>query len=249
MAHTLYRFFDAEDTLLYVGLTVNPGRRMEKHAYDKPWWDTVARIAMEQHPDIETLRAAERAAIKAEKPLHNVRMNGVSNGRSQTQPPAKQTEPDGLVGRWFHSWKPADADTSEYSTRRGDRVLHWQGEVLERVEHELYLVETYSWSDGSPYSQELINVRDMAGWTFYSSNFEMVAGLGCRECWRDGNRECGAPAEYITVNFGLGCIGVCHHCAGYYSHVQPITWRNGKAVLGAKITVPHPLSHEARSQA
>jgi predicted GIY-YIG superfamily endonuclease len=72
---TLYRFFDAEDTLLYVGLTVNPGRRMEKHRGTQPWWNDVARIEMEQHQDLATLRAAEREAIEHEQPLHNVRMN------------------------------------------------------------------------------------------------------------------------------------------------------------------------------
>lgn len=73
---TLYRFYDAEDVLLYVGLSVNPGRRMEKHKATQPWWSDVARIEMEQHEDLKTLQAAEREAIKTEQPLHNVRMNG-----------------------------------------------------------------------------------------------------------------------------------------------------------------------------
>jgi hypothetical protein len=73
---TLYRFYGADDTLLYVGITINPGRRMEKHRNTQPWWTDVARIEMEQHPDLGTLRAAEREAIETEKPLHNVRMNG-----------------------------------------------------------------------------------------------------------------------------------------------------------------------------
>lgn len=74
--HTLYRFYDADDVLLYVGQSVNPGRRMEKHRDTQTWWRDVARIEMEQHPDKVTLLAAEREAIKEEKPLHNVRMNG-----------------------------------------------------------------------------------------------------------------------------------------------------------------------------
>lgn len=79
--NTLYRFFDADDTLLYVGMTINPGRRLEKHRATQPWWPDVARIDMEQHPDEVTLRRAEREAIKAENPLHNVRMNGKAPGR------------------------------------------------------------------------------------------------------------------------------------------------------------------------
>jgi predicted GIY-YIG superfamily endonuclease len=73
--NTLYRFYAADDTLLYVGLTVNPGRRLEKHKALQPWWKDVARIDMEQHPDMRTLRDAEREAIETEKPLYNIRMN------------------------------------------------------------------------------------------------------------------------------------------------------------------------------
>jgi hypothetical protein len=245
--HTLYRFYDAQDALLYVGLTCNPGKRLEQHRDTKEWWAEVARIGMEQHPDLETLRAAERATIKAEKPLYNIRMNGAATASARPPQPVKESvATEGLVGRWFHSWRPARDDDSEYATKRGDRVLVWQGEVLERIEHELYLIETYSWWDGSPYSQELISVRDMDGWTFYSSNVEMIAALGCRENWRDNDGPCGAHAEYLTSNFGLGTTGVCDHCAGYYSAVYPIVWHNGKATLGAKTTVPHPLSDEGR---
>lgn len=76
MTHTLYRFYDAEDRLLYVGLSVNPGRRLEKHRGTQPWWSDVARIEMEQHLDMQTLRAAEREAIETERPLYNVKFNG-----------------------------------------------------------------------------------------------------------------------------------------------------------------------------
>jgi predicted GIY-YIG superfamily endonuclease len=74
VTHTLYRFYSADDTLLYVGLTINPGRRMEKHR-GREWWRDVARITLEQHPDLDTLRRAERLAIETERPLHNIRMN------------------------------------------------------------------------------------------------------------------------------------------------------------------------------
>lgn len=245
---TLYRFFNAEDVLLYVGLTVNPGRRMEKHRDDKPWWPDVARVTMEHYGDLTVLRAAEREAIAAEKPLHNVRMNGGSEKGANHSPPAvpAATPIDGLVGRWFHSWRPL-RDEDKYATVRNGRVLEWQGEILERVEHELYLVQTYSWWDGSSYSQQLISVQDMAEWTFYVNHIEMAASLGCQESVRRDGGECGAPAEYITVNFGLGTTPVCTAHAGFYGQVQPIIWRNGVPELGKKTRVPHPLSAEYRA--
>lgn len=239
--YTLYRFYAADDTLLYIGLTVNPGRRMEKHAYDKPWWADVARIAMEQHPNLDALRAAERHAIETEKPLHNIRMNGGTPGRETSAPtaPSEPTAIDGLVGRWFHTWREPRDDEPFEQLSRGGRVVQWQGEVLERVADDLYLVETYSWLDGSPYEQQIVSVHDMAAWTFYSSNVEMIASLGCGE--RRGDTACRAPAEYLTVNHGLGRTPVCGHCAGYYSSVQPIVWRDGRAQLGSATTIEHPL--------
>jgi hypothetical protein len=74
-AFTLYRFYAADNTLLYVGLTINPGRRLEKHRALQPWWNDVARVDLEQHPDLPTLRASEREAIKTEGPLYNISMN------------------------------------------------------------------------------------------------------------------------------------------------------------------------------
>lgn len=245
---TLYRFYTADDALLYVGLTINPGRRMEKHRDTQTWWPDVARIAMEQHPDLPTLREAERKAIQTEKPRHNIRMNGDPKPLSESGEMNAKT--DGLVGRWFHSWRPVRDGDSEYLTRRGERVLELQGQVLERIEHELYLIQTYSWMDGNPYETTLVPVSDMAMWTFYSNHIEMIATLGCRE-WVDrgaDRHECRSPAEYLTTNIGLGSSAVCDHCAGYYSSVQPIIWKNGIASLGPKTTVPHPLSVEGMSR-
>ena len=70
--HVLYRFYSAENELLYVGITVNAPARFAQHRAEKPWWLSVARIELEQHPDRDTVLAAERAAIIAERPLHNV---------------------------------------------------------------------------------------------------------------------------------------------------------------------------------
>lgn len=36
--NTLYRFYDAGESLLYIGITNNPGRRLEQHSATKSWW-------------------------------------------------------------------------------------------------------------------------------------------------------------------------------------------------------------------
>jgi predicted GIY-YIG superfamily endonuclease len=70
--HALYRFFDASDVLLYVGITVDIGPRFKKHGSDKPWWGSVDRIEIEHFATRGDASAAERKAIKEEHPLHNV---------------------------------------------------------------------------------------------------------------------------------------------------------------------------------
>ncbi len=69
---TLYRFFDAANRLLYVGIAGNPGRRFSEHGKDKGWWTNVARSTMEHFATRDAALTAERAAIIDEKPVHNV---------------------------------------------------------------------------------------------------------------------------------------------------------------------------------
>lgn len=71
----LYRFFDSDDVLLYVGMTRNPARRFGQHGSEKPWWQKVVRIHMEHHKSLHALREAERRAIETERPAHNIHMN------------------------------------------------------------------------------------------------------------------------------------------------------------------------------
>ncbi len=70
-SHVLYRFWDAADSLLYVGLTCDPGSRWSAHIGDKPWWTEVAKITLEHHPDLAAVQAAEHEAIRSENPRFN----------------------------------------------------------------------------------------------------------------------------------------------------------------------------------
>lgn len=74
--HALYRFWDANDRLLYVGITANPGSRWKQHSKDKPWWHDVTRVTIERYPDRLSVLNAERTAITLERPVHNVVHNG-----------------------------------------------------------------------------------------------------------------------------------------------------------------------------
>ena len=261
---TLYRFYAADDTLLYVGLTVNPGKRMEKHAYGKPWWAEVARIAMEQHGSIEALREAERDAIKTEKPRHNVRMNqgtkaeqrqalrdngwtrvsaygaeswthpnhpsvstftlaaawttaGIPLGRTPARSTLPQAEaPDGLIGRWFHSYRPLEeGEDTQYLAMKGGDVREWQGQIIDR-DGDLFIAQLYSWWDGFPSNEVIVKAEDMKRWRFFATNEAMQIADGCSE--NDTDWQCRAPCTHVIRDWhGMGSIYRCESHIRHYS--------------------------------
>lgn len=75
----LYRHFDAEGVLLYVGISMSVFSRTQSHGVCAAWWDRVARIDIERYPDRKSAEEAEREAIKIEGPLHNKAHREASN--------------------------------------------------------------------------------------------------------------------------------------------------------------------------
>lgn len=75
LAFTLYRMYDADDDLLYIGISGRGLRRFSEHRSNKAWWINVATIRVEHYDSAEMAGGAEAEAIWNEKPLHNVRHN------------------------------------------------------------------------------------------------------------------------------------------------------------------------------
>jgi hypothetical protein len=76
----LYRFFDSEGTLLYVGISLHAASRASSHR-QQGWWGGVARMDVEHLPPDVVPEQVEQAAIIAEHPLHNVTFNPAANPR------------------------------------------------------------------------------------------------------------------------------------------------------------------------
>lgn len=72
--YCLYRMFDDQNNLLYVGQSIRLAERMHQHSKDKSWWPP-QRIEIEQYENANALNDAERQVIQTEKPLHNVMHN------------------------------------------------------------------------------------------------------------------------------------------------------------------------------
>jgi hypothetical protein len=74
----LYRLYDADDTLLYVGISLSALTRAGQHRGQQPWWHEVARVDIE-HLATDDRREAERLeqqTIWSERPLYNKAHNG-----------------------------------------------------------------------------------------------------------------------------------------------------------------------------
>lgn len=80
----LYRLFDANGVLLYIGVTRNLPVRFAKHEAEKSWWPDVARKTAILYGSRPDAFAAETAAIDAEAPLHNI------IGQREEDPPKRK---------------------------------------------------------------------------------------------------------------------------------------------------------------
>jgi hypothetical protein len=69
---TLYRLFDQDGELLYVGISGRWVRRLASHAARQGWWDDVASVTRQPFPSRSEALEAEAAAIRQERPRYNV---------------------------------------------------------------------------------------------------------------------------------------------------------------------------------
>lgn len=69
----VYRCYDVEGRLLYVGCTTDPKTRLEAHRKNAWWWFQMSRTRLLVFEDRAYALAKESDAIAGEKPLWNVR--------------------------------------------------------------------------------------------------------------------------------------------------------------------------------
>jgi hypothetical protein len=126
----VYRLFDADDRLLYVGVTENVKARFSHHASSKPWWPDVARHTVEWMDNRDDAEAAEKLAISTEMPVWNV--------RDSPCPPKRPVEPwlqDAMDAGDVISVSAARSDLTELvaSVRFQRRVVVLLGSKLPRA--------------------------------------------------------------------------------------------------------------------
>ena len=71
----LYRWFNSDDLLLYVGISVNAYTRAKHHQKNAEWWPEASKMTLEVYPDRHSVEEAEKKAIRDEKPKYNITYN------------------------------------------------------------------------------------------------------------------------------------------------------------------------------
>ena len=82
----LYRHFDADGRLLYVGISLSVVQRLKQHQRSH-WSDEIASVTVTKYATRDLALQAEADAIKNEKPLHNVA--GGTAPRARRNAPAR----------------------------------------------------------------------------------------------------------------------------------------------------------------
>lgn len=69
----VYRFFNADGVLLYVGIANNISKRWKQHENDKNWWHLIARTSVTWFESRSGAEGEEERSIDKERPLFNAR--------------------------------------------------------------------------------------------------------------------------------------------------------------------------------
>lgn len=75
MKQVLYRFYDDQDRLLYVGITNTWYQRFHAHEKSAGWFSEVSYVIFERYATRDEVVAAETLAIQTENPIFNKALN------------------------------------------------------------------------------------------------------------------------------------------------------------------------------
>lgn len=126
----LYRWWDTDGTLLYVGKSVSLFSRIAAHRTSSAFFSSAAMMTLERFPDEKALADAEVKAIRTEHPAYNV-AHSIPGGSPKKVVVA---DPDSLTSSHW-----ADVKSSEIRWGTVLRLLGDSGVVLQGVvDDDLY---------------------------------------------------------------------------------------------------------------
>jgi predicted GIY-YIG superfamily endonuclease len=121
MRTAVYRFFDADDRLLYVGITHDTRTRWAWHKGNAAWWASQRRVVVAWHDSRDDALAEEYRAIRAEAPIWN-RSHTMAAGRAPYSPPDEQVAAEiAAAVKLYRRRHDIDAEYREAIARLADR--------------------------------------------------------------------------------------------------------------------------------
>lgn len=138
---TLYRLYDAESRLLYVGIAAEWARRMVEHSKTKEWWDLVASVDVEFLQTRADALEAERHAILTGRPVYNVVHNRPPQTRHMDRMRHERMAYRGHFD-WLCSWcgERVLVGTGGIYCRRTDKTWHARHAECRLEEDDPYAV-------------------------------------------------------------------------------------------------------------
>ncbi|MFJ3289945.1 GIY-YIG nuclease family protein [Streptomyces sp. NPDC086669] len=86
----LYRFYSSDLQPLYIGVTSGSGLRWDQHRKQSEWWPLAEYVAVSFYESYESVRVAEKAAIRHERPRFNrLHVRGPANTSLRLHGPAE----------------------------------------------------------------------------------------------------------------------------------------------------------------
>lgn len=122
--HYVYRMYDEDGRLLYVGISKTLATRLTQHHRDKPWADEIASVTGKRYATRDAARAAEIDAIHKENPRYNIQDRAKTMDWGETaaslwgQMDAKdRDEAIALAERFLEQWPEGWDSPSDRSVR------------------------------------------------------------------------------------------------------------------------------------
>jgi hypothetical protein len=133
----LYRAFDAQGSLLYVGISVSAINRLIAHRTDSEWYGLCARLEITPYLSRHEALTAEVNAIEDERPRFNIR-HGLVYDTAPKRIGVKSFE-------WPLPLSPAERRwTSERRERHSERMKEWARKRREAHPNEKLVYGRYA---------------------------------------------------------------------------------------------------------
>ena len=155
MRTALYRHYDADGGLLYVGISLCAVSRLAQHRLAAKWYSDIRRVEVEWFNNRPAAVDAEKLAIVKEKPRHNIVGTKVTLRLTDDERPWAVFQVDtGCVNGWFNY------GAAENPAERAAQ-LAWHNAFWPEYEHIIMLRTAHNADYVNEHSSLVSVMRDM----------------------------------------------------------------------------------------